>query len=168
MTRKRSWTTAGAAAALLVSAVALSACGSDPDRQDGQSRLGDSSGGGGFLGIGGKKKEVAGDQIGVNSFLWRASLDTLRFMPLVSADAFGGTIITDWYANPEAPRERFKATVYILDTRLRADGLNVSVNRQTLTANGWLDAPSDPDVAIQLENKILVRARELRLSTLPN
>jgi hypothetical protein len=160
---------AGALAALLVSAAALSACGSDPERQSGQSRLGDGGSGGGFLGIGGgKRAEAPAEQIGVNSFLWRASLDTLSFMPLVSADAFGGTIITDWYANPEAPRERFKATVYILDTRLRADGLNVSVNRQTLTANGWLDAPSDPDVAIQLENKILVRARELRLSTLPN
>lgn len=162
MTRKRSWMAAGAVAALLISATTLTACGSNPDKPEASSS-------GGFLGIGGKKNDAASaEQIGVNSFLWRASLDTLSFMPLVSADAFGGTIITDWYANPEAPRERFKATVYILDTRLRADGLNVSVNRQTLTANGWLDAPSDPDVAIQLENKILVRARELRLSTLPN
>ena len=66
-------------------------------------------------------------QIGVNSYLWRATLDTLAFMPLASADPYGGTIITDWYVNPEKPDERFKCTVYILDSRLRADGLKVSV-----------------------------------------
>ena len=51
-------------------------------------------------------------------------------MPLASADPYGGVIITDWYANPEKPDERFKCTVYILDTRLRADGLNVTVFKQ--------------------------------------
>ncbi len=132
------------AALALAALAALPACASNPERET-----------------------AASDQaqIGVNSFLWRASLDTLSFMPLAQADAFGGVITTDWYANPEAPRERFKATVYILDTRLRADGLKVSINRQTLTANGWSDAPASPDMAIQIENRILVRARELRLST---
>jgi hypothetical protein len=134
-------------AAGLALALGVTACGSNPNRE--------SAG-------------TGQDQIGVNSFLWRAALDTLAFMPTVSADPFGGTIITDWYSNPEAPRERFKATVYILDTRLRADGLKVAINRQALTANGWQDAASDPDTAIQIENRILVRARELRLSTLSN
>jgi hypothetical protein len=144
--------------------MALASCGHNPDRAPGQSR---SEGGGGFLGIG-KKSKGSGDtgaQIGVNSFLWRATLETLSFMPLASADPNGGVVTTEWYANPEAPRERFKATVYILDTRLRADGLKVAINRQTLAANGWADAPSDPEVALQIENQILVRARELRLST---
>lgn len=155
------------AALVLALATALASCGHNPDRASGQSRLAAEGGGGGFLGIGKKSKtsEVSGAQIGVNSFLWRATLDTLSFMPLASADPNGGVVTTDWYANPEAPRERFKATVYILDTRLRADGLKVALNRQTLTANGWIDAASDPEVAIQLENQILVRARELRLST---
>lgn len=117
---------------------------------------------------GGRDRPAAatGSEIGVNAFLWRASLDTLSFMPLLTADQIGGTIITDWYASPEEPRERFKATVYILDTRLRADGLKVAINKQSLTANGWMDAAVSPDVGIQIENKILVRARELRLSTL--
>jgi hypothetical protein len=155
------------AALALAALAALPACASNPNRQAGQSRLAPEGGGGGFLGIGGKKQTKAADQaqIGVNSFLWRATLDTLSFMPLAQADAYGGVVTTDWYANPEAPRERFKATVYILDTRLRADGLKVSINRQTLTANGWSDAPATPDMAIQIENRILVRARELRLST---
>lgn len=105
--------------------------------------------------------------IGVNSFLWRATLDTLDFMPLASADPFGGVILTDWYANPEAPSERFKATVYILDSRLRADGLKVNVFRQTYSAErGWLDAAASADTALKIENAILTRARQLKIATL--
>lgn len=101
--------------------------------------------------------------IGVNSYLWRASLDTLSFMPLMTVDSSGGVIITDWYANPEIPAERFKVTVYILDTRLRADGLKVSVFRQQLTKNSWVDSKVNPDTAGDLENSILVRARQLKI-----
>ena len=102
--------------------------------------------------------------IGVNSFLWRASLDTLAFMPLTSADAYGGLIITDWYVNPEKTDERFKATVYILDTRLRADGVNVSLHRQTRGPTGeWVDAPASADAEEAIENAILTRARQLRV-----
>ena len=105
--------------------------------------------------------------IGVNSYLWRASLDTLAFMPLASADPYGGVIITDWYVNPETPAERFKATVYILDTRLRADGLNVTVFKQSKDANGaWVDAPVSDQTATDIENAILTRARQLRLSNI--
>jgi hypothetical protein len=111
---------------------------------------------------------AAGQQIGVNGYLWRASLDTLNFMPLASADPYGGVIITDWYANPEKPDERFKAQVYILDTRLRADGLNVTVYKQTRggAAGGWTDAPVADETATEIENAILTRARQLRLSNL--
>jgi hypothetical protein len=105
--------------------------------------------------------------LGVNSYLWRATLDTLAFMPLASADPIGGTVITDWYENPDKPAERFKATVYILDTRLRADGLNVTVFRQTRDAGGqWVDAPVSPQTDIDIENSILTRARQLRLSNI--
>ena len=108
---------------------------------------------------------VAG--IGVNTYLWRASLDTIAFMPLASADPFGGVIITDWYVNPEKPDERFKTTVYILDTRLRADGLNVTVFKQTKDAAGaWVDAPVAGQTDTDIENAILTRARQLRLSNL--
>jgi hypothetical protein len=104
--------------------------------------------------------------IGVNSFLWRSSLDVLSFMPLSEVDPFGGVIITDWYANPELPRERFKATVYILDTRLRADALSVQLFKQTRdeATNEWVDASVDPATRIQVENAILTRARQLRIS----
>lgn len=105
--------------------------------------------------------------IGVNGYLWRATLDTLSFMPLASADPYGGVVITDWYINPEKPDERFKCTVYILDARLRADGLNVAVFKQNKNAAGdWVDAPSTSQTETDIENSILTRARQLRLSNI--
>lgn len=102
--------------------------------------------------------------LAVNAYLWRASLDTLAFMPLASADPFGGVIISDWFAPPETPTERFKVNVYILGRALRADGLKVSVFRQTQGAGGaWADAVVGADVATEFENAVLTRARELRL-----
>ena len=153
-------------AIFMVAAVALSGCSMFRSDDSGQSRADDNAGrgsaGGGLFGGGGNR--ASEDGIGVNSYLWRASLDTLNFMPLASADPFGGVIITDWYSAPTTPSERFKATVYILDTRLRADALNVSIFRQSNTGGQWADASVDPDTEIQIENAILQRARELRLS----
>ena len=104
--------------------------------------------------------------LGVNSYLWHATLDTLAFMPLCSADPFGGVIITDWYSAPQVPTERMKVTVYILDRNLRADGLKVAVFRQTRdAAGGWADAPVANDTSLKLEDAILTRARELRLAS---
>ncbi len=105
--------------------------------------------------------------IGVNAYLWRASLDTLDFMPLESADPWGGVIITEWYAPPETPDERFKVTVYILDTRLRADGVSSAVTREVRSDTGeWVTGPVTTDTRIAIENAILTRARDLRLSTI--
>ena len=105
--------------------------------------------------------------IGVNGYLWRATLDTLAFMPLASADPYGGVVITDWYANPEKPDERFKATVYILDSRLRADGLTVTIFKEISNGSGgWKPAPTADQTSTDIENAILTRARQLRLSNL--
>jgi hypothetical protein len=103
--------------------------------------------------------------LGVNSFLWHASLDTLRFLPLASADPFGGVIISEWYVAPASPNERLKVTVYIMDRTLRADGLKVVVFRQVRQGNVWTDAQPSPDTAHKLEDSILTRARELRLAS---
>ena len=113
----------------------------------------------------GSAATAAAPSLGVNSYLWRASMETLNFMPLDQVDPFGGVIITDWYANPKVPTERFKATVYILDTNLRADGLKVSIFKQSQTVGGWQDANVDADTARQIENSILTRARELFVAT---
>ena len=105
-----------------------------------------------------------GGGIGVNSYLWRATLDTISFMPLASADPFGGVIITDWYTPPESPTERFKMSVYILDRQLRADGVRVAVFRQNRDNRGWSDAGVTEETAVNLENAILTRARQLRFA----
>lgn len=122
------------------------------------------------IGTGGGNEQQAtapdGGGVGVNSFLWRATLDTVSFMPLASADPFGGVIITDWYAPPQTPDERFKVNVLILSRDLRADGVRATVFKQRRVEGQWLDQPVDTATATQLENAILKRARELRIAQL--
>tara|TARA_B100000214_G_scaffold217437_1_gene157974 strand:+ start:200 stop:724 length:525 start_codon:yes stop_codon:yes gene_type:complete len=120
---------------------------------------------GGFS-LGGPAKPNPRNQdsgIGVNAFLWRASLDTLSVWPIASADPFGGVIISDWYTPPDTPDEKFKLNVFILGRSLRADGVRVSVFRQTRTpSGGWREAPVQQETQVQLENAILTRARQFR------
>lgn len=116
-----------------------------------------------IFGEGSEKKSEPGTALGVNSFLWRATLDTLAFMPIATADPFGGVITTDWYENPEAPGERMKVNVLILDKTLRADGVKVTLFKQLLDKGNWRDTPVNPKVMRDLEDTILTRARELRM-----
>jgi hypothetical protein len=119
-----------------------------------------------IFGIGkGKKDEGTGGGgagIGVNAFLWRGALDTIAFMPLASADPFGGVIITDWYTPPGTSGERFKATVYILSRDLRSDGVRVNIYRQVLQNGQWVDATVADSTVADIENKVLARARHMR------
>lgn len=167
---RRPWMRVVSAGVLALSLVGVAACGST-----GGSRTFQTQEEGGFHPFGlGKPRAPrdnggggGGAQLGVNGYLWRATLDTLSFMPLASADPYGGVVITDWYVNPEKPDERFKATVYILDTRLRADGLNVTVFKQIGDgAGGWTDAPTTAQTETDIENAILTRARQLRLANI--
>lgn len=100
--------------------------------------------------------------IGVNSYLWRAAVDTVSFAPLLQADSNSGVIITDWYANPKAPGERVKLTVAVLDQDLRADALRVAASRQVYQNGAWVDAPVTAATVQKLEDIILTRARDLR------
>ncbi len=122
----------------------------------------------GGLGLfGGKKSEQSGGPgagMAVNAYLWRATLDTLSFMPLAQADPFGGTILTDWYSPPQSPNERFKVTAYILDRALRADGLRISAFREVRRGNSWQTTRVDPNMASKLEDAILERARQMRVA----
>jgi len=113
--------------------------------------------------------DVAASQIttiGVNSYLWRASLDALSFMPLLQADSAGGVIVTDWYANPDNPRERMKVSVTILDQDLRADAVRVAASRQILQGETWVEAPVEAATIQKLEDIILTKARDLRRSAI--
>lgn len=166
--------------AALVLGLALAACGSDdtvyPRSAEGKGGATYEQhqsvfGGEGLNIFGGGNEQLPTEQgqggagIGVNSYLWRASLDTISFMPLASADPFGGVIITDWYSPPEARNERFKVNVYILGRDLRADGIRAAVFRQELQGQtGWVDAQVEDKTTIDLENAILNRARQLRIA----
>ena len=104
--------------------------------------------------------------IGVNTYLWRAAIDTLSFAPLITADSNGGVIVTDWYANPNTPGERVKLTVSILDQDLRADALRVAASRQVNQGGVWVDAPVSAATVQKLEDIILTRARDIRRATI--
>lgn len=155
--------------------IALSACGptddeqlypkTDEDRR--KERLGKLTGENGLTLLGDTDENGSSDgnnPLGVNSFLWRGTLDTLAFMPLISADPWGGTILTDWYEDPESPGERFKVNALILDRNLRTDSLKISVFRQKKNATGnWEDAEVDKTMGRKLEDTVLTRARQLRV-----
>lgn len=104
--------------------------------------------------------------IGVNSFLWRAAVDTVSFAPLLQANPSSGVIITDWYTNPRAPTERVKLTVSVLDRDLRADALRVAASRQVYRDGVWADAPVSAATVQKLEDIILTKARDLRRSAI--
>ena len=156
----------------LLLASLLSACSSDYVHEEARTEPKEdrkANGMGKLLGeetltFGGSKKRVQEDTgLGVNSYLWRASLDTISFMPIASADPFGGVIITDWYSPPQSPQERLKINIFILDRQLRSDGLKVSIFRQERGSSGqWADLPVDPQTITDLENAILTRARHFR------
>ncbi len=173
------------AAAVLAASIGLAACGGGvkteaayPERRTGASDItysnqpretiwGESSG---MWLFGSSRRSEPGAEggggggIGVNTFLWRASLDTLSFMPMAQADPFGGVIITDWYSAPQSPDERMKVNIFILDRTLRADGVRAAVFRQRRDGQGnWADAAVDPKTATELEDAILTRARQMRL-----
>ena len=161
-------------------ALALSGCGLPveglyPNKQQGRDPVYSDDGmkteeksifGEGGISFGGPDKargETGGSGIGVNSFLWRASLDTISFMPVNSADPFGGVVITDWHSPAQTPTERFKLNVYIMDRSLRADGVRVAVFRQVQDTQGtWRDSPVPKKMSTNIENAILTKARHLR------
>lgn len=122
-----------------------------------------------FLMFGGPKKpgspEMAQSAM-VNPFIWRASLDTLSFMPLSSADALGGVIVTDWYTASNTPRERVKVTIYVTNPQLRADAIKVTIYKQVNKGGAWVSSPADAGSATEMENIILSKARQLRVKHL--
>lgn len=157
-------------ASLALSLLSLSACGgvktSNPEVNNTEmGGMGPVTGGTSLLTIGkgvNSSSAASNTNIQVNAYLWRATLDTLSFMPLVSADPFGGVIITDWYTPPSAPGTRFKANAYILSKSLTADAIQVTVFEQSQQGGQWVDMPADPSLASGLEDRILARAADLQ------
>lgn len=176
-----------ALAALAAAGLLLAACGGNSTRMVNNDEYGSDArrdrvrgrmGGGDGLVVFGVDRSAqggagAGDAggpatgLGVNAYLWRATLDTLSFMPLASADPFGGLILTEWYAPPAAQGERFKVNATITGRQLRSDALSVKVFKQVQQGGGWADAPVAAATASELEDRVLARARELRTQSAP-
>ncbi len=112
--------------------------------------------------VSGRTNDSAGQV--VNSYLWKASLDTLKFAPLVSSDGPGGILVTDWY-QPAGAKDRLKIQVRIKDRQLRSDALEVSVYKQERQNTGWHDVGIDNKASRELENIILLKARDIRVNT---
>ena len=110
----------------------------------------------------GPKSDIS--NVNINGYLWRASLDVLSIAPLISTDAFGGTIITDWYTNKNIKNKRIKITAQIRTSELRSDGIKVKVHVQKLINNIWSETVTDNDLASKIENNILNEARNLRVN----
>lgn len=147
-------TVAGLVAAMLM--LVVTACTKTPPQQQG------TPGADGYTHFG-TPLQGAGVAPAVNTFLWRAALETVSFMPLASADSTGGVLITDWYAPPETPNERFKVNVFVTSRQLRPDALRAVVFRQNKNPQGaWVDATVEANTARSLEDTILARARQLR------
>ncbi len=108
-------------------------------------------------------KASGSSSMNVNQYLWQATLNTLSFMPLASADSNGGIIITDWYEDPAYPGERYKVNAIVNSTELRVESLKLTVFKQVSKNGSWHDVKVNPKVAMDLEEKILTNARELKV-----
>ena len=111
------------------------------------------------------EKDNSGGIINVNAFLWRASLNILSIAPLISTDALGGTIISDWYINKNVKNQRLKITAFILTRELRSDGIKVKVHIQNFKNNVWSETITDSVLANKIEENILNEARNLRIKS---
>ena len=138
---------------------------------DAENRL--RSGGGLFgkkAGIGGtfdnKKSNNAVSSIGmpINPYLWKGSLETIGFMPLTSANPFGGIIITDWYSDGQTINERCKINIFIKGLELKTSNLKVNTFCQSFENNRWIDLPTSASQSAQLENAILNKAKRIKLA----
>jgi hypothetical protein len=167
------------ASAALLSALALSACSWTRPNPTPPGIIPQGPGDPSFSRLGGPDSGVifkfpadrpagggGGYAFGVNAFLWRGALETLASLPLVSADPYGGVIITDWYSPPNSAGQRFKDTVLIGGRDLRGDAVRVNVFHQVYQSSRWVDAPVGPEIQTGIQNKILDRARVLRDQTI--
>lgn len=167
-------------AIMLLAAFGLSACGSTPDGVTTEAKYptglnrsttnGDiyakpkSVLGSDGLNLFGGKKSATSDVITVNSYLWRAALDTVNFMPLASVDPFGGVILTDWYSDASTPNERYKLNIFVMGGQLRSDGIKVSMFKERKAGAGWANVAVASSSNTEIEDAILTRARELRVA----
>ena len=143
--------------------------------RDAETRL---QSGGGLFGKGGvslsgiidgnnQEQNISGGIVAmsVNPFLWRATLETIDFMPLSSADQIGGTIITDWYSTSGNEKERCKLNIFITGINLNTENLRVSSFCQEFKNPSWVNKELEKENNIKIENAILNKAKKLKLQS---
>lgn len=136
-----------------------------PWKEQQAEKLGRITGDGGITLFGKGKSSDTGHSVNVNAYLWRAALDSVHKMPLISADPFGGVILTDWYKATPNSKERYKLSIYIIGAQMRSDAVRVAAFKQELKGNGeWQDVDVGTDLASEVEDKILLRARAIKYS----
>ena len=101
----------------------------------------------------------------VNAYLWRASLNILSFAPLISTDALGGIIISDWYVSKNNKNQRMKITAFIKTSELRSNGIGVKVHIQNFKDGSWSETYTSKDLETKIEDNILNEAINLRLNS---
>ena len=111
------------------------------------------------------EQQVAAMGMPINPYLWRASLESISFMPLSSADPFGGIIITEWYNDEKNLNERCKVNIFIKGAELTTNNLKASIFCQEKESGNWIDISVDNDKNIDFENAILEKAKKIRLSS---
>ena len=91
--------------------------------------------------------------------LWRASLDTIDFMPLASVNYSGGIIITDWYSTDQNSNESIKISIRFLTNEIRSDALDIKVfNKKCVTQSNCVTSEKKGDINNELKTKILKTA----------
>ncbi|MFN7038071.1 MAG: DUF3576 domain-containing protein [Alphaproteobacteria bacterium] len=119
----------------------------------------------GFKILGNNEKKSTTQSLNVNIYLWKAALDVVSFMPLASVDSASGIIITDWFEDPNAPKERFKLNIIITGAELKINSIKVTLFKQIMDSKfNWRDAKVNNNVAQEFEDKIITRARQIKIS----
>ncbi len=133
-------------------------------QQKEEDRIGKLTGNGLTFGKGNSESSSVSNQMNINTYLWRASIDQVNFMPLNSTDSLSGTIVTDWYSINDNSKERYKVNIYIFGKELASNALKVSVYKRIIRDNGsWSNQYQDLNLAEKIKTKIIERARELKV-----
>ena len=120
--------------------------------------------GGGIMGIIGKSSENTNFKFSTSNVLWRATLKSLDFLPLINADYTGGIIIYDWYSQANNPKEQIKISVQFLSDELRSDSVKITAHKKICdNADRCSNSDIDQNFSNSIKENIIAAARTLKI-----
>ena len=120
--------------------------------------------GGGIMGIIGKSSENTNFKFSTSNVLWRATLKSLDFLPLINADYTGGIIIYDWYSQANNPKEQIKISVQFLSDELRSDSVKITAHKKICdNADRCSNSAIDQNFSNSIKENIITAARTLKI-----